>query len=67
MTQEEKKKLIRYYHRMSIEISLYGMSWQSLWDKEKRLPGLRDYINRVKRLESDYFTQEVLYKLQTDN
>ena len=65
MNKEEKRKLIRYYHRMTIDIALNGMSWSNLWDREKRLPTLRDIINRVVRLEQDYFTQDRLYKLPT--
>ena len=51
---------MRYYHRMGIEITLYGMSWQNLWDREKRAPTLRDIINRVKWLESMWFYSEYL-------
>ena len=65
MNPDEKRKLIRYYHRLNIDMAMNGMSWSNLWDREKRLPTLRDIINRVVILEQDYFTQEVLYKLPT--
>jgi hypothetical protein len=45
---------------MSIEIALYGMSWESLWNKEHKPPTLRDIINRVKWLESMWFYSEYL-------
>ena len=40
----------RFWLRDSIHIAIYDMSWSSLWDREKRCPGLRDYINRTKFL-----------------
>ena len=62
MDKKEAEKLTRFWHRETINIALYGMSWDGLWNKEKKLPTLRDIINRVRSLEHDYFFSEYLPK-----
>jgi len=53
-------KTLRLYHKLAITIALYGTSWD-------KLPTLRDYINKVKLLESGWFYSEYLPKYVQDN